>query len=432
MSAAPQDLTTSYLYGFPLVFNLDQVVRYVSTGVGKNPAAPWNTFSHARTLAGPDDKFVTINNDTVYSMAQLDMSVGPILLRVPATHGRYFVLQFVSAWTDNFAYIGHRATGSEASEYLLVPSDWDGVAPEGARVVRVPTRVASIVGRWAVDGEADLAVVHELQDATMLIPLDPGAAPAGLPEAGAAQTEAGEFWAKYRIWSREFPPAMRDDALHQGTLAALNESGAAALEEGYAAGKAALEEILKSGAGNALINGWNLTYHSFDYNLDYFEVGSLDDPAYKITDPQRRIMQRAGAALGGLWGNQAFEAAYIATYVDEHDDALDGRNSYTLHLAPTPPVGAFWSLTMYDVPNYYLVDNPAARFSIGDRTPALEYEADGSLVITMSHAEPTDARARANWLPAPAGAFRPVLRMYEPAPEVLDQRYTVAAITRQP
>ncbi len=429
--SAPQDLTTAYLYGFPLVFNLDQVARYVSTGVGKNPAAPWNTFSHARTLAGPDDKFVTINNDTVYSMAQLDMSVGPILLSVPATHGRYFVLQFVSAWTDNFAYIGHRATGSEAGDYLLVPSDWEGTAPQGATVVRVPTRVASIVGRWAVDGDADLAAVHALQDATTLIPQNPGSAPVGLPEAEAASTEAGEFWAKFRLWSGEFPPALRDEALLQGTLAALDGSDDAAIAAGYAAGKAALEEILKSGAGNALINGWNLTYHSFDYNLDYFEVGSLDDPAFKISDPQRRIVQRAGAALGGLWGNQAFEAAYIATYIDEQGDPLDGRNSYTLHLAPTPPVGAFWSLTMYDVPDYYLVDNSAARFSIGDRTPGLEYEADGSLVITISHAEPTDTRSRANWLPAPAAAFRPVLRMYEPAPEVLDQRYTVAAITRQ-
>ncbi|MBL3700766.1 DUF1254 domain-containing protein [Leucobacter luti] len=435
MSAAPQDLTTAYLYGFPLVFNLDQVARYVSTGVGKNPAAPWNAFSHARTLAGPEDKFVTINNDTVYSMAQLDMSVGPILLRVPATHGRYFVLQFVNAWTDNFAYIGHRATGSDAGEYLLVPSDWGGAAPAGATVVRVPTRVASIVGRWAVDGDADLAAVHALQDATTLTPQDPGAAPLGLPAAesasGATATEAGEFWAKYRLWSREFPPAPRDEALLAGTLAALDASDEAGRDSGYAAGKAALEHILTSGAGNALVNGWNLAYHSFDYNLDYFEVGSIDDPAFKITDPQRRIVQRAGAALGGLWGNQAFEAAYIATYVDDQGEPLDGRNSYTLHLAPTPPVGAFWSLTMYDVPDYYLVPNPAGRFSIGDRTPGLEYEADGSLVITMSHAEPADPRARANWLPAPAGAFRPVLRMYEPAPEVLDQSYTVAAITRQ-
>src|SRR5688572_14234572 len=145
------ELTTqAYLYGFPLVFNLDQVTRYVTEGVGSNPAAPFNSFSHARKLAGPQDTFVTINNDTVYSMAQLDLSIGPVSLHVPDTGGRYYVLQFVDAWTNNFAYVGHRATGTREGDFLLVPPAWDGAAPEGHTVIRFPTTVASIVGRWSV------------------------------------------------------------------------------------------------------------------------------------------------------------------------------------------------------------------------------------------------------------------------------------------
>lgn len=405
------------------------MARYVATGVGKNPAATWNTFSHARTLADPDDTFVTINNDTVYSLAQLDMGVGPILLTVPETAGRYYVLQFVSAWTDNFAYIGHRATGSDAGRFLLVPADWAGQTPDEVTVVRVPTRIASIVGRWAVDGDDDLPAVHALQDATILTPLDADAVPRGLPGPAAGATEAAVFWAKYSTWSREFPPAPRDADLHRATLAQLADDDADA-EAGYVAGRAALDGILASGGGNELVNGWNLACHSFDYNLDYFEVGSLDDPAFTITEPRRRIVQRAAAALGGLWGNQAFEAAYIATYIDDRGEELTGARTYTLHLQPTPPVGAFWSLTMYDVPDYFLVANPADRYSIGDRTPGLQYEPDGSLIITMSHRAPHDSRGRANWLPTPVGAFRPVLRMYEPAQAVLDQSYTVPAIVR--
>ncbi|MEP6650353.1 MAG: DUF1254 domain-containing protein, partial [Lapillicoccus sp.] len=100
----------AFVYGFPLVYNLDQVRRYVDTGVGANPAAPLNTFSHARTLAGPADTFVTINNDTLYSMAQVDLSVGPVTLHVPDTQGHCYVLQFLDAWTNNFTYVGHRAT----------------------------------------------------------------------------------------------------------------------------------------------------------------------------------------------------------------------------------------------------------------------------------------------------------------------------------
>lgn len=430
----------AFLFGFPLVFDLDQVHRYVTTGIGKNPAAPWNQFSHARSLAGPEDTFVTINNDTVYSMAQLNLSSGPVRLTVPEADGRYYVLQLVSAWTDNFAYIGHRATGTRAGTYLLVPPGWDGEPTPGETVVRVPTLVASIVGRWAVSGDEDLPGVHALQDATTLAPLGLST-PSDLPRHDSSLSEALQFFDKLRVWSQAFPAASRDAAMLAGFASlGLTAAGAtpyghggeldAALTAGYTQGKAVLEKILASGGGNAMVNGWNLTYHSFDYNLDYFEVGSLDDPAFKIADPEKRILQRAGAALGGLWGNQAFEAAYIATYVDDQGEQLSGEHVYTLTLSPPPPVNAFWSLTMYDVPDYYLVDNPLSRYSLGDRTPGIRYESDGSLVITISHTRPADATAQANWLPAPAGPFRPVLRMYEPGEAVLDQTYTVPGIVR--
>ena len=362
----------------------------------------------------------------------LDLGVGPVLLEVPEADGRYYVLQFVSAWTDNFAYIGHRATGTRAGRYLLVPPGWEGEAPAEALVVRVPTRIASIIGRWAVQNEADLPAVHALQDATTLTVLDAQAVPAGIPQVSATGSEAQDFWAKFRAYSQAFAPASRDARVQAAAMehSAPGQLPAAELEEAFAQGRAVLEQALASGGGNAPVNGWNLTYHSFDYNLDYFEVGSLDEEAFKIADPQQRLVQRAAAALGGLWGNQAFEAAYIAAYVDQNQEQLTGERSYQLHLAPTPPVGAFWSLTMYDVPNYFLVENPINRYSLGDRTEGLQFEDDGSLVIHISHAEPADPAQRANWLPAPAGAFRPVLRMYEPKPQILDLEYTFPAITR--
>jgi len=433
--------TEAYLYGFPLVFNLDQVQRYVNEGVGANPAAPFNSFSHARKMAGPADTFVTINNDTVYSMAQLDLSVGPVLLHVPDTAGRYYVLQFVDAWTNNFAYVGHRVTGTEAGDFLLVPPGWTGDAPAGATVIEFPTRVASIVGRWACAGDHDLAAVAALQDATTLTPLDPDAVAAGIPQPAASDSEALVFFDKVRLWSHAFPGPERDQPL-QESLAPLGINSAEesvtdadapvaqALSEGFAKGAALLEKVQRSGGSSPIVNGWKLTFHVFDYNLDYFQVGTLDEPSFKITDPKVRIVERAASAAGGLWGNHAYEAAYIMTYHDDQGEQLTGARTYTLHLAPTPPVGAFWSLTMYDVPNFFMVDNPIDRYSIGDRTPGIVYEDDGSLVITISHAEPEDPTARANWLPAPEGDFRPVLRMYEPDAAVLDGTYETPAITR--
>ncbi len=123
---------------------------------------------------------MTINNDTVYSMAQIDLSVGPVALHVPDTAGRYYVLQFVDAWTNNFAYVGHRATGTGEGDFLLVPPAWNGNLPAGTTIIRFPTTVASIVGRWAVASDQDLPAVHALQDATILTPVDSSAVPAGL------------------------------------------------------------------------------------------------------------------------------------------------------------------------------------------------------------------------------------------------------------
>lgn len=431
----------AYLYGFPIVFDLDQVRRFVTTGVGANDAAPFNSFSHGRTLAGPDETFVSINNDTVYSIAQIDLSVGPVLLSVPDTAERYYVLQFVDAWTNNFAYVGKRATGTAARDFLLLPPDWEGGDIGDATAIRFPTRIASIVGRWACDGEDDLAAVHALQDATTLTPLRRSLVPPiGLPDIDDGLSEALTFYEKYRVFSQTFPPADRDASLQasfallgltgETPVGALDDETKAVLEAGYAEGRAALDKILHSGA-SPVVNGWQLTYHVFDYNLDYFEVGSLDDPTWKIADPNVRIAERAAAAIAGLWGNHGYEAAYVMTYLDADGQELDGANEYTLRLSPTPPVGAFWSLTMYSIPEFYLVANDIDRYSIGDRTPGIVFDDDGGLTITISHAKPSDATAAANWLPAPDAPFRPILRMYVPAAGVFDGSYVLPAIERR-
>lgn len=431
--------TKAFVYGFPLVFNLDQVNRYVSTGIGANPAAPFNRFSHARTLATPADHFVSLNNDTVYSMCQVDLSEGPQLLDVPASIDRYFVLQFVSAWTDNFAYIGTRGTGSEAAKYLLVPPGWDGALPDGTELVRFPTTVASIVGRRAVSGPDDLPAVHALQDATILSPHGDSTEGQGVAEVAEGPSEALTFFEKYRVWSQQFPPAPRDQGIWE-SLAPLGLTGAShvweqepaiveALEAGYAGGKARIQAELHGGHAE-VINGWQMVLHSFDYNLDYFSVGTIDAPEWKIADPDARLFVRAAAAMGGLWGNQAYEAAYFSVYEDSNGEPLSGEHEYTLTLDPTPPNDGFWSLTMYDAEVFYMVDNPINRYSLGDRTPGIVYGDRGEIVIHISHRQPADPTAAANWLPAPAGPFRPVLRVYIPGQEILSGVYTFPAMQR--
>ena len=430
--------TEAYVVGFPLVFDLEQVVRFTEEGVGGVPATPFNAFGHARRLAGPEDTFVSINNDTLYSIAQIDLSVGPLRLTVPEAGDRYYVLQFVDAWTNNFAYVGTRATGGGAGEFLLLPPDVE--VPDGSiPAIRFPTRVGTIVGRWAVAGEEDVPTVHVLQDGLALTQVRESLAPAqGVPEVATGNGEALDFFEKLRVWSQAFPPAERDrpaldsyaplGLVSPYTVAEQPEGVREALEKGYALGKEALESALRTSV--ALIDHWSVNLHVFDYNLDFFELGAIDAPEWKLLDPRTRYAHRAAAALGGLWGNHAYEAAYLMTYEDADGEPLSGEHVYRFRLDPTPPVGAFWSITMYDLPHYYLVRNPVERYSVGDRTPGLVYDDDGGLTITMSAARPTDPTAAANWLPTPAGGFRPILRLYQPGEDVLDGTWTPPAIER--
>ena len=171
--------------------------------------------------------------------------------------------------------------------------------------------------------------------------------------------------------------------------------------------------------------------HGFDYNLDRCGLGH-DRRARSGSTPtaRPRTSLRAAAARAGLWGNHGYEARYDLLWQDENGDELDGDHTYELTLAPPPDVDAFWSLTMYDEPKYYLVANPIDRYSIGDRTPGLVVGADGS--VTIYHAagrHPARARSRTG-CPRPPGKFRPVLRSYQPKGSTLDGRYQLPKVRK--
>ncbi len=429
----------AYFYGYPLVADVDEVVRFTRTGMGSVPAAPFNQFSHARTLAGPADTFVTINNDTLYSIAQLDLSAGPLELSVPSTGDRYFVLQFIDAWTNNFAYVGTRASGSTARSYLVTPPGWAGQVPAGVTRIPAPTQIATILGRWACSGPSDLPAVHALQDQLSLHPVTGEKTGAGVPQPATVPDEL-EFFEKLRTWMAAFPPAEADRDYQQRfkPLGLLDEASpyhdapadlAQALAGGVAAGKAKLEAFTRSGTVQK-INGWMMGLHMFDYNLDFFGPGTIDDPQWIKADRAAAYPERALSARVGLWGNHAYEATYGQIFQDDQGEQLTGSRRYRISFRELPPVRAFWSLTMYDVPDYYLTANPIGRYSIGDRTPGLRYGPDGSLTITIQADPPADETERANWLPAPAGDFRPIMRLYEPGPAILNGAYTLPAIHR--
>lgn len=430
--------TELHIYGYPLVYCSDEILKLTDGRSTLFPkAAPFNTFNCARDLLGPDAEFVTPNNDTLYVVAALDMSGGPLLLRTPDTGERYYVLQFVDAWSNNFAYVGHRATGTAAADWLLVPAGSSGPIPDGVTAIEVPSALAVIVGRVQVDGEADLDAVRALQDQFTLTPAPGTTDGDGAPGYDTSVDEDLVFWERFRSYLTAFPPPEADaEFVDLAAQAGLTEVATASdlppetiavLQEGEAQGKALIESL--AAGGDTPPGAWTSARHLFDYNLERLGPGTIDSPDWKIDDRRKAYVTRAFAARAGLWGNHGYEADYELVYQDEHGDTLNGAHRYQVTFDPPPPAKAFWSLTMYDTPSYYLVDNPIDRYSIGDRTPGLRYDDDGSITILMQTDAPEGDHA-ANWLPTPPGDFRPVLRMYEPGDSVLDGTYAMAPIRR--
>ncbi len=436
----------AFLYGYPLVYNLHEIAKFpAGPNIVGPEALPYNTFGYARKLLDPQAQFVSPNNDTVYVMAMCDVRQGPLVLHAPDTHDRYYVLQFVDAWTNNFAYIGRRATGTAEAHYLLAARDYQGDVPEGMPVVHVPTGLFAIVGRVAVEGAADMPAVHALQDQFTLTPLrvyQGGAAPAPVPGVPQVDARVGadlKWWEEFRVALAAFPPPAADAPF----LAICEKFGLTAAESPYInpdptlkqmlvhgqkAAEDKIEELLKTAIQR--VNGWQNTLHVFDYNLDHFEIGTLSTPQWKIADRKMAYVLRAVAARAGLWGNHGYEANYQLVYLDAEDQPLNSAHCYELHLAQLPPVDAFWSLTMYDAQQFYLVDNVLNRYSIGDRTPGLKVGADGSVTLYLQKDSPGPDK-EANWLPTPqTGNFRPVMRMYQPQQPIMDGSYLLSAIKR--
>jgi len=436
-----KDAAEVYIYGYPLVYDLQEVANFVE-GAGSFPVqAPYNSFGYARRLLGPETKFVSPNNDTLYVIAMMDVRQGPVVLHVPDTHDRYYVLQFIDAWSNNFAYIGRRATGTAEASFLLTDPAYDGPVPDGMTVLQAPTGVFTIGGRVQVDGDADLPAVHALQDQFTLTPLAGGASPGqvtGVPKPDPQVGDDLRWWEQFRVALAAFPPPQADAPF----VALAERFGATAAESpyvdpdpelvelltaGHQAGQAKIEELGKAGGDAA--GGWTSAMHIFDYNLDHLGPGTIDAPEWKISDRPKAYVTRAVAARAGLWGNHGYEADYAFVWTDHDGQPLDGANRYELRLEQPPPVDAFWSLTMYDVPDFYLVANPIDRYSIGDRTPGLKTANDGSVTISMQTDSPGPGK-ESNWLPTPQGRFRPIVRMYQPQKAILDGTYVLPAIRK--
>ncbi|WP_179404400.1 DUF1254 domain-containing protein [Burkholderia guangdongensis] len=385
-----------------------------------------NLWSHTRRLLGPQDrKVVTPNNDTLYSSAWLDLSRGPLVLRVPAMGERYYVLGLLDMYTNPFGYVGTRTTGRDAGAFLVHGPGWRGDVPDGMRALACPTDAVWMIGRMLVDDDTDLAAAVALQDQLTIEPA-PGSdaqVPCRIDTGMQPNERLGDPEVFARVVNRALagnpPPA--DEASLVARFAAC---GIGAALDGVpptdaqrdALARAIRDAIrtLSEASPSTLGGGWALP-------VDLLESFGTD------------YRQRARTALSYIGALGIREAMYLMADRDADGALLDGHASYVLHFPPggAPRTDAFWSLTAYERESCMLADNAIGRYSLGDRTPGLQHDADGGLRIAMSAREPADPVLRRNWLPAPPGRFYLALRLYVPGDAHIERRFAYPPIERQ-
>jgi hypothetical protein len=419
----------AYFYAYPIV-SMDMTMRQatnVPDAASINMRAPLNQFAHARSYPKADEKdVVRFNFDTLYSFAWLDLSQEPMILSVPDTQGRYYLLPMLDMWTDVFSVVGSRTTGTKAGTYAIVPTGWSGTLPTGVIPIVAPTPTLWILGRTQTNGPSDYANVHKIQDSYKLIPLlqwgkdytpptnvptDPAVDNTTPPliqvnklDGIAMLTRLADLMAKHPPHPNDYPILFRLQkffGIEPGKPFDAQSLDSETIEMINRAAKDALAEMpVAMRKAGAFINGWNIgTENMGTYGTSY--------------------KRRAFVALGGLGCNLPEDAVYPTAFVDGEGNPLSGANKYILHFeqGQTPPANAFWSITMYDKEGFQ-VPNPIDRFAIGDRDN-LTFNADGSLDIYVQ-AESPGKNKESNWLPAPTGPFEPTMRLYSPRPEVLD------------
>ena len=400
----------AWLYGLPLI-EVASVRRRI---LGATPA---NVLFHQRDLLTVATQRVTSpNNDTLYSRAILDLSRGPVELTLPPSGDRYLSVALMDMFTNNFAVLGTRATGTEGGRFIIAGPT--GPAPAGA--IRSPGPWVFLLARTLADGVEDLPEARRVQGGLAL------AGPAGAEPTPVAPVARSAPWREYfasvgALLAETPPPATDLAFFNEARALGLTPSGfnppvfSPADEAEIAAGvaEAALFAAQPRG-GTYQANGWAYPRANLgDFGEDY--------------------EFRAQIALTGLFALPVAEAIYTRSTGDDETGLFHGdRYRLTFPKGQLLPVDAFWSLTAYKAfpeGQFLFAANPIDRYSIGDRTPGLVYNRDGSLDLWITREDPGGARS-ANWLPAPDGAFILSLRAYLPRPAMITGEYRAPAPIR--
>lgn len=426
----------AYLYGFPLIM-MDLTKQAATTmPISGEITAPVNRF--AVMTHYPDASFravVRTGLDTLFAVAWADLDKEPLVLSVPDTQGHYYLIALFDMWSNVFASIGTRTTGTGAANFLIAGPGWQGAPPTDIKeTFRSPTRFVWVNGQMQANGPQDYGEVNSLQKQYKLTPLSalgkPYAPPSEVPVVAGVDThtpplgqvqkmDAGTYFARLARLMKDNPPAPADGPMVEKLRKLGIEPGKdfdigkidPDIAKGLQRAMGAFEKLQEGVKKLKTENGWIVMPKNMgDYGTDY--------------------ETRAGIAFVGLGAVRPEDIVYPTAFDDGDGKSLDGANRYVLHFenGRTPPTNATWSVSMYDSQGFY-VPNTINRYNLAAWMP-LKYNPDGSLDIYIQAVSPGEDK-ESNWLPAPAsGPFSLTLRDFWPKDSVLDGTYKVPPVRK--
>ncbi len=426
----------AYLYFYPLV-TMD-LTRLQFTNVKPGEVlfkGPMNSFVNVPTYPPADMKSVVRPNfDTLYSAAWLDLTKEPMVVSVPDTGGRYYLLPMLDMWTDVFASPGWRTTGTEARNFLVTPPGWSGTVPDGFIKIPAPTPYVWIIGRTKTDGPSDYDAVHKIQAGYKITPLSQwGKEPLPIevkidanvdmktpPKIQVDTMPAAKFFAYAAELLKLHPPHITD----QPIMARLKRIG---FEPGQSFDLDQADPAVKQALATAPEDAQKLMQWKIPTLARVANFWSMNTDTMGVYG--NYYLKRAMIAQAGLGANLPEDAIYPLNLGDSDGKPLDGANAYTIHFdkAAIPPVEAFWSITLYDNDGFQ-VANGLNRFAVSSWMP-FTYNADGSLDLYFQNESPGKDK-EANWLPAPKGPFNLTMRLYAPKSAALAGKWAPPPVIR--
>jgi hypothetical protein len=436
----------AYVYFYPLITMDVTRKQFTNIEPGKELGkGPMNTFNDVPEYPPANFKGVVRPNfDTLYSISYLDMTKEPVVVSVPDTNGRYYLLPMLDMWSDVFASPGWRTTGTQAGNFLVTPPGWrpdlrdrfveEFKLPKDTQRIDAPTPYVWIVGRTKTDGPSDYDAVHKIQagfKVTLLsewgkpakpieVKIDPSVDMKTPPKIQVDTMPAAKYFAYAAELLKINPPHVTDEpiiarmkkiGIELGKSFDIDKVSPAvrkALESAPEASQKLMEWKVATLARVA--NYWSMNTDTMGVYGNYY-------------------LKRAIVAQVGLGANVPEDAIYPLNLGDETGKPLEGASKYTLHFdaGATPPVSAFWSVTLYD-PEGFQVPNSLNRFAVSSWMP-FKHNADGSLDIYFQNENPGKDK-EANWLPAPKGAFNLTMRLYAPKSDALTGKWNPPPVMR--